>query len=95
MLTSDGIELGDVLDVELDLEGWRVSWLVIRLHRDVTDRFHVDVPFVMGTKAIALAPLHVKAAAPHVQLRGTLADTVVQAVVSFDTDATDHVGRGR
>lgn len=94
VLTSDGVELGDVLDVQLDTESWRATFIVIRLHRSVTDRFNIDVPLVMGTKAIALAPLYVQAVAPDLLLNVSLAAAVANAVVSFETDATEHIGKG-
>lgn len=93
VLTRDGIELGEILDVELEPAGWRVTWIFTRLHRDVTDRFHISAPFVMGTKAIALQPQHARSVSPDaVRLSLTLAEVVAEAVVSFDTDATLHLG---
>ena len=94
--TSDGIEIGDVIDIELDIESWEVAWLVIRLDRAVAHRFHVQVPYVMGTKAILLKPQNVRSISlQQLQLRTSIEQTVFEAVIAFDTDATEHIGRHR
>ena len=42
VLTSDGLAVGQIAALFLDVEAWRVESLQIRLHKDIADRLGAD-----------------------------------------------------
>lgn len=94
VVTKDGIQLGDVVDLDLDPADWRVHWIYLRLHRALTDRFHIDAPFVMGTRTISFSVEYVANIDKEIALRVTLEEIIPVSVVANETDATNHLGRG-
>jgi sporulation protein YlmC with PRC-barrel domain len=91
VITADGVELGDVVDMEIDLSSWSVRWIDVRISRAHTDAFKIDAPLVMGTRVVSISPRHVARVGERLELAETLLGIVPHALVSYETDATRHL----
>jgi sporulation protein YlmC with PRC-barrel domain len=67
VLTLDGRHVGEVTGLEIELDGWRVQWLDVKLLRDVLEGLKVKKP-LFGSVTIRLAPERVRAVTDNVML---------------------------
>lgn len=72
VITADGRQIGEVVGLELELDGWKVQWLDVKLAREVLEGLKVKKPFI-GTVTVRFAPERVR----------SVTDSVVLAV-DFD-----------
>jgi sporulation protein YlmC with PRC-barrel domain len=67
VLTLDGRHVGEVTGLEVDLDGWRVQWLSVKLLREVLDGLRVKKP-LFGSVTVRLSPERVRSVTDHVML---------------------------
>ena len=59
VITADGRQIGEVVGLEIELDGWQVQWLDVKLLRDVLDGLKVKKP-MFGTVTARFAPERVR-----------------------------------
>jgi sporulation protein YlmC with PRC-barrel domain len=59
VITADGRQIGEVVNLEIELEGWKVQWLGVKLAREVLDGLKVKKP-LFGTVTVRFAPERIR-----------------------------------
>lgn len=67
VITADGRQIGEIDSLQIELDGWHVKWLDVKLAREVLDGLKVKKPF-LGTVTIRLAPERVRSVTDNVVL---------------------------
>ena len=78
VVTQDGREIGKLSDLGLDLEGWSVGTLLVKLDRDLLEQFQLKKP-MFGTHTIELPVSFVTGIGDKVVLRKKLEELVEHA----------------
>ena len=71
VLTQDGLEAGSIEDVVVDHETWTVQALVVKLERELLERFAMKKP-MFGSQTIRLQTGHVSGVGDKVILHKSL-----------------------
>lgn len=83
VLTQDGREVGEVDDLLLDDGEWTIRTLVVKLERDLLERFHMKKP-IFGTQTIQLPTSYVSGVSDKVILHKTLEELVALGQAKAD-----------
>jgi sporulation protein YlmC with PRC-barrel domain len=78
VISQDGRDLGEVADVVLDVSGWRIDALVVKLARDLLESFHMKRP-LFGTQTIQIPTSQVSGVGDKVILHKTLEELTALA----------------
>jgi len=71
VITQDGVDMGEVKDLDVDVGSWRVTGVVVKLNRDVLERLHMRRP-MLGTQEILVATADVTGVSDRVVLSRSL-----------------------
>ena len=74
VIASDGTEVGEVEDVELDPTSWKVTALQIRVRRAVLEKLQIDQPVFGQGKSLLLDPAHVDRVADDIHVTDDIWD---------------------
>lgn len=67
VITADGREVGEIGTLEIELEGWKVQWLELKLLRDVLEALKLKKP-LFGSVNARLAPERIRSVTDNVVL---------------------------
>lgn len=87
VLTSNGRHIGEVVALEIELDGWQITWVDVKLLRDVLDELKVKKP-LFGTQTARIAPRHFKSVSDTMLLALDMEQT---GMLLHQTDSNDGV----
>jgi sporulation protein YlmC with PRC-barrel domain len=67
VITADGREVGEIGTLEIELDGWKVQWLELKLLRDVLEALQLKKP-IFGTVNARLATERIRSVTDNVVL---------------------------
>jgi sporulation protein YlmC with PRC-barrel domain len=91
VISQDGRVVGAVSDLLLDIDGWHIPTLVVKLARDHLEQFHMKRP-IFGTQTIQIPTSYVSGLGDKVILHKTLDD--LSALARADSEAAAKPPQG-
>lgn len=89
VITKDGVDMGQVKNLSVDFESWRVVELVVKLERDVLERLNLKRPMI-GTQDIVVSSADVSGVADKVVLSQPLEVYAREAPQAEPVDASSE-----